>query len=307
MAFPALEQYLACLQTPERRQEKAGSTARVWLDSEGRAQGNYFSSTLTSAFQPVRLAATGDIVGYEGFVRSYSEHDSGLSIWKLLDNSASDDESVELDRLCRMLHSVNFYRQFKGPASGDAATAAGAAEVAGSGKPAGQVHGNEPDFDLYLSVHGRLLAAVGSNHGMSFRRILNLLELPHDRIVLQIPAVTAGQGWLLNYVLDNYRRNGFRLAVGAVDATAALLLVDTVPADIIKVDGRQLNDEDSVARLLEAAGRRCIKVDFKRVENPAVAATLHRLAVQTGQTVYAQGYFWDTPGDTLIVPADKAA
>lgn len=297
MAFPALEQYLACLQTPERRQEKAGSTARVWLDSEGRAQGNYFSSTLTSAFQPVRLAATGDIVGYEGFVRSYSEHDSGLSIWKLLDNSASDDESVELDRLCRMLHSVNFYRQFQGAESSDTVITT----------PAERAQGSGPDFDLYLSVHGRLLAAVGSNHGMSFRRILNLLELPHDRIVLQIPAVTAGQGWLLNYVLDNYRRNGFRLAVGAVDATAALLLVDSVPADIIKVDGRQLNDEDSVGRLLEAAGKRGIRVAFKRVENPAVAAILHRLAVQTGQTVYAQGYFWDTPGDTLIVPADKAA
>ena len=37
-------------------------------------------------------------------------------------------------------------------------------------------------------------------------------------VVLQMPVVTHSQGWLLNYVLDNYRRNGFRLGVSAVDA-----------------------------------------------------------------------------------------
>jgi hypothetical protein len=60
-------------------------------------------------------------------------------------------------------------------------------------------------------VHARLLAAVNNNHGVAYRRILAALELPHERIVLQLPVVTPNQRWLLNYVLDNYRRNGFRL------------------------------------------------------------------------------------------------
>ncbi|MDB5774553.1 MAG: hypothetical protein JWP38_686 [Herbaspirillum sp.] len=276
MSYPAFEQYLARLRLTGRQMDEAGAPAKVRLDDSGRALGTYFNSTLTSAFQPIRRVGDRAIVGYEGFARCEPEYngadsDRDLSIWNLLEGSASDEESVALDRLCRMLHAINFYRQ---PA------AAGGSQ-------------------LYLSVHGRLLAAVGSNHGMAFRHILNLLGLPHEQIVLQIPAVTGGQGWLLNYVLDNYRRNGFRLAAGAADVSAALELIDTVQADIVKIDGRLLDDDDSLARLLPLAARRGIKIAFKRVDSPAVAEKLRRLAKQSGQTIYVQGYLWDRPGHAL--------
>jgi EAL domain-containing protein (putative c-di-GMP-specific phosphodiesterase class I) len=287
--FPALEQYLARLHA----REGTKATTKLRLDGAGRALGSYFHATLTSAFQPIRLAHSGEIAGYEGFARSYSKHDDGLSIWTLLESSANDDESIELDRLCRMLHAINFYRQ-----AGTGVSINKSADNLLAPAP-----GSAAGADLYLSVGGRLLAAVGSNHGMAFRRILDLLELPHEKIVLQIPSVSGGQGWLLDYVLNNYRRNGFRLAVGAVDAVAALALVETVQADVIKINGRHLHDEDSVARLLLLAARRGIKVAFKCVENPAVADKLRRLTEQTGLAIYAQGYFWDMPLDTLSAPA----
>ena len=134
----------------------AGAGTRVWADADGRAQGRYFNSTLTSAFQSIRALADGRVCGYEAFARSYSESDQGLCVWKLLDHAANDDESVELDRLCRMLHSINFFRQ---PEAADA--------------------------DLYLSVHARLLAAVDGNHGTAFRRVLGVLELPQARLGAQ--------------------------------------------------------------------------------------------------------------------------
>jgi len=266
MTSHALENYLARLNSSVQAQ------SRVWLDAEGRAQGKYFNTTLTSAFQPVRLFGAGHIIAYEGFARSYSESDSGLHLWKLLDHAASDDESVELDRLCRMLHAINFYRQ---------------PQAAG--------------VDLHLNVHARLLAAVGSNHGIAFRRILNLLELPHEKIVLQMPVVTQNQGWLLNYVLDNYRRNGFRLGISAVDARDALHLLEKVKPDMIKVDARELNDEASTATLLRRTLELGIQVVFKRVENPVVFASLQQLAHGSGQTSHAQGYLWDQPQATLGV------
>ncbi|WP_050462683.1 EAL domain-containing protein [Herbaspirillum autotrophicum] len=269
MTSHALENYLARLNSSVQAQ------SRVWLDAEGRAQGKYFNTTLTSAFQPVRLFGAGHIIAYEGFARSYSESDSGLHLWKLLDHAASDDESVELDRLCRMLHAINFYRQPQAAA-----------------------------VDLHLNVHARLLAAVGSNHGIAFRRILNLLELPHEKIVLQMPVVTQNQGWLLNYVLDNYRRNGFRLGISAVDARDALHLLEKVKPDMIKVDARELSDEASTATLLRRTLELGIQVAFKRVENPAVFASLQQLALGSGQTLHAQGYLWDQPQATLGVDLD---
>jgi len=112
---------------------------------------------MSSAFQPIRQLDSQAVQAYEGLARSVSAQDLGLSLWKLLDHAASDDESIELDRLCRMLHAINFFRQ-----AGDSAA------------------------DLYLNVHDRLLSAVSSNHGHAFRRILDALELPLERVVLQL-------------------------------------------------------------------------------------------------------------------------
>ena len=90
--YPGLEHYLSRLYSTEQ------ARTRVWVDAEGRATGRYFNSTLTSAFQPIRVLGSDKVVGYEGFARSYSESDQGLCLWKLLDHAANDDESVELDR-----------------------------------------------------------------------------------------------------------------------------------------------------------------------------------------------------------------
>jgi EAL domain-containing protein (putative c-di-GMP-specific phosphodiesterase class I) len=268
MNYPALEKYLA------RLNDTVTEQSRVWLDAEGRAQGKYFNTTLTSAFQPVRAfggstQARARIVAQEGFARSYSQEDSGLHLWRLLDQAASDDESVELDRLCRMLHAINFYRQ--------------ASETVG----------------LHLSVHARLLTAVDSNHGIAFRRILNLLELPHDKIVLQMPVVTQNQGWLLNYVLDNYRRNGFKLGVSAIDARDALTLLGKVRPDMIKVDTRELNDLAATRELLSRAAVQGVQIVFKRVENAQVFDQLAALVEELALPLYAQGYLWDTPAALL--------
>jgi EAL domain-containing protein (putative c-di-GMP-specific phosphodiesterase class I) len=267
MTFPALDNYLTRL----HRTPQAGT--RVWLDADGRAQGRYFHSTLTSAFQPIYSLVSGNIIGFEGFARSYSEEDDGLCLWKLLDHAANDDESIELDRLCRMLHAINYYRQ---------------PEV--------------PNARLFLSVHARLLAAVDSNHGIAFRRVLDALDLPYQKIVLQLPLVTHDQGWLLNYVTDNYRRNGFRLAIHAADAAHALVFLDRVRPDFIKLDGRRIDNETAISQLLLEAAKRNVGVIFKCVEDAATVAVLRKLGAVSEQSIHAQGFFWGLPNATLVLP-----
>lgn len=264
MTFPALQEYLSHLHaTPQ-------ADTSLWLDESGQAHGRYFNSTLASAFQPIRTfdrdGGSNQIVGVQGFMRSYTKTGSGLSIWKLLDTVATDDQSIELDRLCRLLHAVNFYRQ---------------PELV--------------DVDLYLSVHARLLAAVDSNHGMSFRRVLDVLGLPHRKIVLQLPLIQADQAGLLNYVADNYSRNGFRLAVNAANAQHGLELLQQVQVDVIKVDVREITDEAVALKLLQVTADRNVRVIFKRVESTAVYEKLIKLAVQARQSFTAQGYLWDQP------------
>ena len=286
MSFPALEQYLARLNgaRDDTNPDPARSDCRVWLDSDGRAQGRYFNTTLTSVFQPLRRIEArmsegkGAIIGHEGFAHSYSANDNGLYLWKLLDHAASDDESIELDRLCRMLHSINFYRQAEAVAS-----------------------------DLYLSVHARLLAAVDSNHGMAFRRILTLLGLPHERIVLQLPTITENQGWLLNYVLDNYRRNHFRLAVNADDVAQAASLLERVRPDVIKIDARGVTHDEQTTRLLEDCAKRGIQVIFKRLEKARDLEVLQQLARIAALPLHGQGFLWDLPQAALHAFAAPAS
>jgi len=264
MAFPALQDYLTRLP----HATEAGT--RVWIDGDGRAQGRYFNCRLTSAFQPIRELDSARISGFEAFVRSYAEQSSGLSIWKLLDHAANDEESVELDRLCRMLHAINFYRQ---PEAVQA--------------------------DLYLSVHDRLLTAVSGNHGMAFRRILSGLGLPIDKIVLQLPAVTPNQRWLLNYVTDNYRLNGFRFAINVSHAGEALALLERVKPDVIKLDAREIADVALARKLLQQAHDAGIRLVFKRLESERVLELLRQLSIETGYGIYAQGHLLAAPGPVL--------
>jgi EAL domain-containing protein (putative c-di-GMP-specific phosphodiesterase class I) len=269
--YPALEQYLAHLG------EAPSTTTRVWADAEGHAQGKYFNATLTSVFQPIRDLASGQVVGHEGFVRSHSRSDQGLCVWKLLDRAANDDESVELDRLCRMLHSINFFRQ---PAA-----------LGG---------------DLYLSVHQRLLAAVGSNHGDAFRRVLGSLGLPRERVVLQLPAADGHPAWLVKYVADNYRGNGFRLAVKVNEASQGLALLQSVRPEAVKVDARVLLQDRDAARLVAECGRLGSRLIVKRVENAQMFELLQVLAALDGEPMLAQGFHWDQPQALLHAPGIAA-
>ena len=189
--------------------------------------------------------------------------DAGLSLWRLLDNAASDDESVELDRLCRMLHAINFFRQ------SDAA-----------------------DADLYLNVHSRLLSAVSSNHGYAFRRILDALGLPLERIVLQLPVVSLNQRWLLGHVTGNYKRNGFRMALHLdAPAVAGETIEQVVPA-AIKLHVQCVGDDAALGELLAIARDRHVQLIVTGVDTAPVLARLEQVAKAGGLPLYAQGGDW---------------
>jgi EAL domain-containing protein (putative c-di-GMP-specific phosphodiesterase class I) len=248
----------------------------VSFDADGRALGRFVNSTLTSSFQAIRALDDGRALGYEGFARSYSATDQGLSIWNLLDRTVTDLESTELDRLARMLHAINFFRQ-----------------------PAAQ------SADLFVNVHARLLATVPGNHGNTFRRILESLELPHERVVLQMPAVTQDQNWILNVVAENYCSNGFRIAVNANSVREAQILLDHVRPEAIKLDVRQIIDFPATATLLAEAAARNIQIIFKRAETASQLSALQALGGEFGHAIHVQGFLWDLP-HALLSPVAKS-
>ncbi|UGQ48994.1 EAL domain-containing protein [Massilia endophytica] len=272
MAYPVLQQYLARLGTAEN------ANSSLWLDSQGRARGRFFNCSMTSVFQTVRELDSGRPVGAEGLARSAAPADEGLSLWRLLDHAASDDESVELDRLCRMLHAINFFRQ-----------------EASAG------------LDLHLNVHARLLGAVSSNHGYAFRRILDALGLPLEHVVLQLPRATPQQSWLLNYVADNYRRNGFRFGVAVSGAREGLALLDRVRPDVLRVDTRKLDDAQAVPELLLRSAELGARTLFRRIEDSAALLALSSAAQAARVWPLVQGELLDAPAARLPAHEEAAA
>lgn len=259
MSHTALDDYLA------RLPRAPVPDHRIWLDAAHQARGRYFNCTLTSVFQPLRVLGSGQVLAHEAFIRSAADGQPGLSVWRLLEGAASDEESIELDRLCRMLHAVNFF----GQPGADAA-------------------------DLYLSVHERLLAAVSNNHGMVFRRVLESLGLPLRRIVLQLPQARSSHRFLLQYVADNYQRSGFRVALNVADAAEGLRMLQLMRPDAIKVDARALADTAPVQELAQACAAQGICLVFKRVDRQAVSDALLGLP-SLGMPLLVQGRLWDLP------------
>lgn len=198
MTYAGLNHYLNSL-SPQ-------SGSHLFAGKDGRISARFFNARLSSVFQPIRSSVDFRLLGYEAFVRTLSLNDQGLSIWKLLEHATTDDESVELDRLCRLLHAINFFRQ-----------------------------NVLEERDLYLSVHNRLLTAVAGNHGAAFQRVLSKLDIPQKNIVLQLPAIVPSQRWVITHVAENYRRNGFRLAVHAQNIEQAFDFLDRVRPDVIKL------------------------------------------------------------------------
>jgi EAL domain-containing protein (putative c-di-GMP-specific phosphodiesterase class I) len=152
-------------------------------------------------------------------------------------------------------------------------------------------------------VHDRLLSAVSSNHGYAFKRILTALGLPREQIVLQLPPVSPARRWLLNYVADNYRRNGFRLAlnVGSI-AEAADVLGQVRPA-AIKIDARALQYENGLEDLLLLAHAGAARLIVKRVASGDSLAMLEQASANTGVPVYVQGGLIDAPQANVAASA----
>ncbi|WP_051293452.1 EAL domain-containing protein [Pseudoduganella violaceinigra] len=248
MSYPALHAYLARLATGET------PSSSLRIGGDGEVHGHIFNCWLGSAFHPIRELGSGLVTGFAGRVRGVADEDRGLPVWSYLDGAASDDESIALDRLCRTLHAINFFRN------------------------------EEPDkHTLHLNVHDRLLSAVSSNHGMAFRRILDSLGLPLKQVMLQLPAVNARQNWMLNYVADNYRRNGFRISVKVATASQLPTVLGHAHVEAVRIASLQGATVAELTHALAQAAAQEVKVLVKEDTQ-----ALREAATRTGALVLLQ-------------------
>ena len=167
-----------------------------------------------------------------------------------------------LDRLARTLHLLN-------------------ALVAGHTLP------------LFLNVHGRLLAAVGDDHGRAFRRVVDALGVSPASIVIETPVEASAQPDLLTFVLRNYRANGFRVAVNLDSLAQWQAISSHAWPDFVKIDSRKLGSGSPAREALEWLT--ALRGDATPILTHVEDASPDYRSLAAGNPLWLQGYAYGLP------------
>lgn len=149
---------------------------------DNRIVGHFANNRLASVFQPIIAANALQVIGHAAHIQCDPDGKNFVSPWEIFPLATEDSTLVKLDRLCRTVHALNYFR-------------------IGSGE------GN-----LFVSVQPRLLESVKDDHGHEFAKILDLIGIATSRVVIEIPAEVNRNWKLLGHVIGNYRSRGYRIA-----------------------------------------------------------------------------------------------
>lgn len=233
----------------ERLNQAYFRSAPLHAEDSGRVAARFRGNRISSVFQPILSASDGSTVGHAARVRADRDGQPAVSHWAVMAVTGPAALVVELDRLCRTLHALNYFPQA------------------------------HPSWRLFLRVHSRLVETVGSGHGRVFEGILGLMGVPTRAVVIEISRDTNEDPALFTRAVLSYRSLGYKVACDCLDEDDPLLSgrYDVVP-DVIALDHRWVPGEDALAglvRRIQALGAQPL---ITRIESPDCLATARRAA-----------------------------
>ena len=260
--------------------EHAESSAHSLQFDDLGAFGRFRDLKLYSAFQPILSTKSLRPVGYEALLRARDQAHSPISPATAFKRARSDDEIIYLDRLCRMVHALNFFTQ--------------------SGALG----------DLYLNVSGRHLLSVSNEHGRTFETLLKHCGLKPTQIVLEIIESRVSDLSRLQVAVDAYRSRGFRVAIddfGCQHSNFDRLW--RLTPDIVKLDRSLIVQADNnlrarriLPKLVDIIHELGAIALCEGIETPAQ----HALAIDAGSDLL-QGYHYARPSPEVWRPETPPA
>lgn len=240
---------------------------------DGHVMGRFATLQLTSVFQQV--VSSRDVtcsIGYEGLLRVRAVDGRAVAPWAALRAPASPNAIVYLDRLCRMVHMLNYLAQMR----------------------------TRP-VNLFLNVGTRHLLSVSHNHGWYFEQVLQGCGLMPQHIVIDVRASDTYSS-RVHAALANYRARGYQVAIEDFALTdEAFELLWRVPADIVKLDVQSVIKADKsqrrkLRRLLEHTPIDVIATGVETSEQARAACALGIAGLQ--------GFYFGTP-TASVSPLEK--
>jgi EAL domain-containing protein (putative c-di-GMP-specific phosphodiesterase class I) len=208
----------------------------------GRIVAQFYRSRLSSVFQPVVRAADSGNAGHHGLLRVFDEGGASVAPWNVFARAADDHQLVQLDRLTRTVHALNYFLP----------------------------HANVGT--LFLNVEQRLLAHVAADHGAYFETILAQLGIPPGRVVIVLPASAVDEPVTFVRAAISYRIRGYRVLAQLRSAREPdLAHVFLADPHYVAIDGPSPERSDETGRVVEALARRGINSVARRIQDEAQA------------------------------------
>lgn len=245
------------------------------FDDEG-AYGCYGDLRLYSAFQPLFAVDGLRVVAHEALLRARDGAGRQISPGEAFAVPKTGDEIKHFDRLCRVLHAVNFVNQ------------------------------SNDDSDLFVNISGRHLLSVSGCHGKTYEALLAHCGLSPQRIVLEILESRVDDLKHLQEAVAAYRGRGYRVAIddfGCQNSNFDRLWQLT--PDIVKLDRSLIVEATRNARARRILPRLVDivhELDAKVVCEGIETVEQHQLATEAGVDL-VQGYYYARPAHHLVKTA----
>lgn len=255
-------------------QWRSSNAFRQMILDSGVAVGRFDDLFLHSAFQPLFHAATMRPTAYEALLRAMDGAETPVAPAKAFAYPETSDEIIYFDRLCRMVHVVNFVRQAS------------------------------PHEYLFLNVDGRQLLNVGGGtHGSTFETLLTYCDLKPTQVVLEIVESRIDDLGRLVEAVSDYQQRGYRVAIddfGCQDSNFDRLW--QLSPDFVKLD-RSLVVQSMVNPRAKLIFPKLVEIihdlEAQVVCEGIETAEQHALAVASGVDLL-QGYYYARPHSCLL-------
>lgn len=246
----------------------------VFLDDGHRIITRFAGLTLSTAFQPLFRRDTLTTSAHEALLRVVESDGTPLAPQEAFARLNRQGHAVEFDRLCRLLHVLNFLRQSDGADT------------------------------LFLNVNGaHLLGLIQGDHGSFIGSLISYHQLDPARIVLEIVEDRIDDLSRLEAAVQGYRQRGVRIAIddfGARHSNFDRLWI--LAPDVVKLD-RTLIVQATINPLARRVLPRLIQIIHELgaevVCEGIETEEQYQLAYDAGADLF-QGFRLATPSDRLL-------
>ncbi|MGI4861297.1 MAG: EAL domain-containing protein [Janthinobacterium lividum] len=252
MTLPADASAVSLATLRARVAEHPALRERIFFDADGQARARYRDAQLGSGFS--RISDVADptaphIFGRRAVLQVCDDAGLPVATDEFFATFGNDGDLIDADRLSRAVHVLNFF-------------------------------GQAAPGILFVPVQPRLLKSIRYDHGRYFADLLLSLGVSPASVVIEIPAVAAAHRTFLAYLVDSYRRHGFKVAAHLAGAATILALQSGKTPHFVMIDAQQALREAMVAPLLAFAARHGVCPIFKCVDGPAALTLLRQYGVR---------------------------